>query len=465
MGEKIEIPSMELIRKYDKRGSFYTDYPALGLWETGFSDKEYRESLNELIQSGGNLPIFFYLHFPYCPNQCYYCMCFSEISRSSEKIKKFLDNLGKEIDMFKNFFDERGYKPFFKKVHLGGGSPSMMNEEEFKIMQNHLKKIIDFDKIEEYAIEIDPRNVDPEKMMFYHRMGIDRISIGVQEFDLDVQKAINRVQPVEIVERLMTLKIRKHFKSFNFDIIYGMPRQTRESFKRTMEEVIRLSPDRLGVCILGWRPDIFKHQKLIHPEELPSLEESNLMNFDAVQMLVDAGYERIGVDHFAKPSENLAVTKKQGKLHRSAMGYNPGDCIEMIGLGHSGMNRILNYYFQREYSLEKYYSAIKEGKFPIFRGYKLTKDQEMRREIMEKIICYDRVDFGEIEKKYGINFKEYFKTDLEVLRELVEDGIVELHDNYLQVTLIGKFFHRHVCAAFDELLRCGSGYKHARDTA
>ena len=182
-------------------------------------------------------------------------------------------------------------------------------------------------------------------------------------------------------------------------------------------------------------------------------------------MLTDAGYERIGIDHFAKPTENLAVTKKQGKLHRSAMGYNPGDYIEMVGLGHSGMNRILNYYFQREYSLEKYYAALNEGKFPIFRGYKLSKDQEIRRDIMEKIICYDKVDFKEIEEKYGVNFKEYFKIDLGALKELIEDGIVKVYENHLEITPIGTFFHRHVCAAFDELLRRGSGYKHARDTA
>jgi len=465
MDKKIEIPSMGLVKKYDKRGSFYTDYPALGLWERGFSDKEYRESLNKLIDSGKNHPLFFYLHFPFCPKQCFYCMCFSEISQSPEKTKEFLRYINKEINMLKDFFDERGYKPFFKKVHLGGGSPSIMNKEEFDIMHEQLKKIIDFSKVEDYAIEIDPRTVNPEMMKYYHKKGIDRVSFGIQEFDLNVQKAINRVQSVELIESLMTPEIRKLFKGVNFDIIYGLPRQTIESFKKTIKEIIRLSPDRMGVCILGWRPDIFKHQRFIKEEELPSLEETNTMNFEATQMLVDAGYERIGLDHFVKPGEELSKAKKEGALHRNSMAYNPGDCIFSIALGPSGMSRMLNYYFQKEYDLSKYYSLLDAGKFPVFRGYKLSKDLIIRREIMEHIVNYDKVDFKKFEDKYDINFKEYFQVDLASMVGLINDGIVVLYDDSLQVTQIGKFFHRHVCAAFDIILRSGVGYKHARDTA
>lgn len=465
MPETIEFPEMSLLHKYNTRGSFYTDYPALGLWQGEFSDKEYRESILELGKSSKDSPVFFYHHFPFCRDQCYYCMCFSKISKNHKSIKEFLGYNEKEVDLFRQFSDKNGIGLNIKKVHLGGGSPSYMDYGEFDKFLGQLSKIIDFKGIEEFAIEVDPRSVNPEKMRYYHEKGIDRISFGVQEFDINVQKAINRIQPVEMVEELMAPDLRQYFKSINFDIIYGLPRQTRESFSETIEHVVRLSPDRMGVCILGWRPDIFKHQRKINESELPSFEESNLMNFDAIERLSSAGYERIGIDHFAKSTENLAVAKKEKKLHRSAMGYNPGDCIEAIGLGPSGMNRILNYYFQRAYNLSDYYSAIDSGKFPIFRGHKLDRDAEIRRDLMEKVICYDGFAFKDIENAWDIDFKNYFSEDLSNLKGLTDDGIVKVNNDSLTVTPIGKFFHRHVCAAFDNLLRKGVTYKHARDTA
>lgn len=461
----VQFPSMELIKKYDRRGSFYTDYPALGLWEERFTSDDYERSFAELAAAGPERPLFFYVHYPYCPKQCMYCMCFSEISQSKEKNAHFLSYTSREVDLMLKTFAKLSFTPNIKKIHFGGGSPSYLDQAEFDQLLAQLKRLIDFSKVEEIAIEVDPRTVTAEKMLYYADRGINRISLGVQEFDLAVQKAINRVQPVEMIEGIMTPEVRRHFKSYNFDIIYGLPRQTRESFKKTMDEVRRLRPDRMGVCILGWRPDIFKHQRVIKESELPSLEDGNLMNFDAIEALVADGYERIGIDHYALPTEDLAVAARTRTLHRSAMGYNPGECIDSIGIGPSGMNRVLNYYFQRPYKVSDYFAAIDQDKFPILRGYALTRDMEIRRQVMEDIICYSKIDFPIIEQAWNIRFREYFAEDLAQLAELEGDGIVTIEDQAVKVTEVGRFFHRHVCQAFDILLRQGGSYKHARDTA
>lgn len=457
---------MELLKKYNKRGSWYTDYPPLGLWEQKVSDEEYKTALTEFSVSSGDKPVFLYIHYPFCPKQCYYCMCFSEVSRSHKKSQEFLNHNGREVDMLNKLFEKNSFKPNIRKIHYGGGSPSWLNQEEFDILDEQVSRLADKSNLEEIAIEVDPRTVTPEMMRHYHEKGINRISFGVQDFDPEVQKAINRIQPYEMVERLMSPEMRKLFnRGFNFDIIYGMPKQTVESFRKTIQQCIELSPDRLGVCILGWRPDIFKHQQKINESDLPNFEESTEMQLESMEMLLAAGYERIGIDHYAKPDEDLAVTKRQDKLHRSAMGYNPGDCVDMIGLGPSAMNRMQNYYFQKEYNIRRYNELVDAGKFPVFRGYKLNKDEQIRRDIMEKIICYDRIDFDEIEKRYGINFKEHFEYELNSFGELIQDGIIELSDRELTVTPTGTLFHRHVCTVFDELLRKGKGYKHARDSA
>lgn len=465
MEKTLEKPSLELVKKYSYRTAYYSDYPILGLWDKKFGDEEYRRAIRELAEQKYDKPFLLYIHFPYCPKQCFYCMCFSEISQSHDKTKQFLENNRREIEMFKDICDQNSWKPNITRIHFGGGSPSFMDKEEFKAIIEQLKILVDPKEVEEFAIEIDPRTVTQEMMQFYSEMGINRISFGIQDFNPDVQRAVNRIQPIEMIERLMAPEIRKLFTGVNFDMIFGLPRQTRKSFRESMEEVIKLSPDRLGVCILGWRPDVFIHQRAIKEEELPTIEAAALMNFDAIQKLLDNGYERIGIDFHAKSTDDLAMALREHTLRRSAMGYSRGEIIDCLGFGPSAMSRMGDYYFQRGYDLPKHDLDLEKGKFPVIRGWKLTKDEQMRRDIMESIVCYSKVDFGEIEQKYNIDFKSYFKQDLELLNELIKDGIVKINDNSLDVTEMGRFFHRHVCVAFDALLRKGKEYKHARDDA
>lgn len=462
MDNRFRNISVDLIEKYNVRGSFYTDYPPLGLWLDSFSDEDYRIALKEFISKKEKVPLLLYVHFPYCPKLCTYCQCHHLITQDHAKIKKFLNDLYQEIELLHKFFKEHSYIPLIKEIHLGGGSPSFMDMDEFDQLVDNLKKIVDFDDLTEFTIEIDPRTVDQKKMIYYHEKGINRISFGVQDFDPNVQKAVNRIQPPEMVSKLLVPEIRKFFRSVNFDIIYGLPLQTRESFKKTIDKVIQLSPDRIALCVLGYRPDIFKHHRLLKESDFPDIYESTLINIEAIQNLLDNGYVRIGIDHFAKPTDGLGIALKNKTLHRNALGYTPGICHNMIGIGLSSMSRINDYYFQNDYRLDNYHLALQSGKFPILRGYRLNSDGLLRRDIMYQILCYFSLSFSEIEQKHHIRFNTYFKKEIEALNEFVQDGIIELGDNAINVTPIGKFFLRHICKVFDNL---GREYKHSKETA
>jgi len=454
---------LELMRKYSKRGSFYTDYPILGHWHNGVQANDYEEALEKMVAMPEKHPHSLYVHYPYCPRQCLFCQCVTIISKSKERSEEYLKYLGQEIDLVHDFYEKRGYIPNIMEIHLGGGTPSILNQEEFAFLNGKLNSLVDTRKLDEYTIEIDPRWFEPEMLDVYHEAGINRISIGIQDFDPKVEKGVNRINPPEMVARLITPDKRRYFQCINFDLIYGMPYQTRESMRKTIEEVIRLGPDRIAFSVLGYRPDVFRHQKAMDEEALPSLDEKVLMNLDAIEALLNAGYERIGIDYFSKPTDGLAIAKRNGALHRNAQGYTPGRVTDIISFGVSGQGRLLEWYFQNHYDEKAYFNHIKEGKFPIMAGYRLDKDLMMRREIMHKIVNYSRVDFADFEQRYGINFKAYFKEDLGLMREVADDGLAVITDEEIRVTSLGMYFHRNICTAFDILLRKGVDYKHARE--
>jgi len=462
MNKKI-ILTRELIEKYDKPGSFYTDYPPSGLWLNCFGDKEYRKALTELTKKE-NHPLSVYIHYPFCQKQCLYCQCHTIISRDREKTGKFISDICKEISTLKKFFDNNDYSPNIREIHLGGGSPSFMDEKEFETLYMELNSLVNIKSLDEFAIEIDPRTFDKSRMDYYHEKGISRISLGVQDFDPKVQKAINRIQPREMIEELLIPSIRNNFKNgVSFDLIYGMPFSTIESTLKTLEIVKELSPDRIAFCILGYRPDLYKHQKAMGNSKIPSNYEQTIMNLEGTIYLTDNGYEQIGIDHFAKPGDSLVTAKRNKTIHRNAMGYTPGRCKDFFGFGLSSMGRILNYYFQNVYTIPEYSSAIAQAKFPIFRGYNLNKDEEIRREIMHSLINYSCVSFAEFEKKHNIDFKYYFKEEINSLQGFIDDNLVEISKESLNVTLTGRFFYRHICEVFDILLKGGKHYKHSRE--
>ncbi len=465
MMKSYQSPDKKLVEKYGTRqGSFYTFYPMNGLWNEQHGASSYKTALEELIKTRPNAPLSLYLHFPFCMKQCFFCHCFTVISGNTQDHSKFIDYLLKELEILRQFFDAQGFTPNFRELHFGGGSPSIIGKEDFRRVWQALEPMVKVENLYECTIEIDPRyNANVDQLKFYHDMGIDRISFGVQDFNPDIGKIINRVNPPEMLEPLLTDEVRSMFKSINFDLIYGMPNQTPELFRETVQHAIRLNPDRLAVYIFGHRPDIYRHQQAFDKYRLPDTYESACVFVEAVNQFLDSGYEFVGVDHMAKSTDVLAIAKKEGTLFRNAIGYTPGRSSDIIGLGPSSMGIVGPHYFQNYYTLPSYYEALDRGDLPIVRGVLVNDDDILRRAVMFDIILYEKLEKVKIQNTFSIeNFDDYFAEELELLTEFVEDGLVEIDDTEIRVTDVGRFYQRQICKIFDIYDRA-QGYRHSRE--
>lgn len=449
MSQSIEMPFKELHLKYNVKGSYYTAYPPTGLWLKQFSETDYRQALTTVFEKTPDLPLQLYVHFPYCMEQCYYCQCFQFVTKDKHRIQDMLTAIITEIKLLKNFFTQTGVVPQFKAIHLGGGSPSYLEIEAFDQLVAALAELVAIDKLEEFAIEIDPRTVSKEKLRHYYFCGINRLSFGIQELDPVVQKAINRIQPIEQIEEL--LELRPLFKGVNFDLIYGLPLQTSHSLRKTLEKVIELSPDRISFSLLGYRPDVFKHNQKINESDLPDFIECTRMWEESLVFFSHNGYDRIGMDHFAKPDDELAIAKQQHTVFRNMMGYSPGRFHDTLSIGPSAMTQLSSWYFQNTYSIPDYCEDVAAGTIPVFRGYSLNTDDVIRREIMNEIMTYYRTDNVALETRHTISFNTYFQKELSELIGFTQDGILEITSTSLNVTLLGRFFLRNICSVFDNL--------------
>ena len=429
-------------------GPYYTSYPAVGQWSAELQSSHFSNALDSLFADDKNPPLSLYLHYPFCPELCTYCCCYVVISNDQERMDHFSEYLLKEISLLEEYFDKNSIVPNIKEIHLGGGSPNVMSEKVFEKLVSKLGALVDISTLKEFALEIDVRTVNRDKIKFYSKMGINRISFGVQDFNPKVQEAVNRVQPTKLIEDILTPDIRKLFRSVNFDIMWGLPHQTQQSLRETIDTTIGFSPDRITFLHYGHYPEVYKHQGQIDPATLPTESEKVQMNLEATIALGKAGYEKIGLDHFAKKDDELVKWKEEKRLVRSFIGY-PGDNYNLIGLGPSGLSSFNNFYSQNTYGLSDYYKAVDSGTFPTFRGFKLSLDLEIRREIIYDFINYSYLDFRKLENKFSIDFREYFKDELNSLTELVADGLAIIKENAIEVTPVGDFFIRHICMVFD----------------
>ena len=442
--------SNDLIKKYNVSGSYYTSYPVLSEWSNDFSCQDFASALKMLCTSKNNNPLFLYVHFPFCAKQCYYCICNSIITQGHHETQKYLDYLLHEIDLLINFFEEYSFTPDFKMIHLGGGTPNLMNENEFDTLIEKIKTFVRIEDINEFVIEVDPRTATKEKLKYYSEKGINRLSFGIQDFNPNVQKAINRIQSPEKVEQLLSPDIKKLFKSINFDILYGLPLQSRESFRKTMEIVLKINPDRITLLKYAHMPNIRKHQNFIREEDMPDYVEGQRIFIETVDYLLDNGYEHVGIDHFARPHDNLAKAMKNKTLWRNFIGFTPGGIHNIIGIGPTSTSSFNDFYVQNVYNLSEYYGSIDENKFPVLRGYKLNADDLIRREIINKIVCYGILNFKDIERMFDIKFNKYFKYEISMLDDLIKDGFLLLDDESITVTSPGRIFIRHICKVFDK---------------
>ena len=445
---------------FNKPGPYYSSYPILSQWKD-FKEinVDYVSSLISFFKMNPNVPITVYVHIPYCAKLCYYCSCRMHISNNREIINNFVKVLLKEIGMLCDVFEKNKITPNVKEIHFGGGTPSHLTINEIKEIINYLKRFIQFNKLNEFSMEIDPRTVKAENFEEYSKLGIDRISFGVQDFDPTVQKKINREQSFELVESLMENNLKKYFKGVNFDLLYGLPSQSIQTFSKTIELTKKLSPERITLIKYAHIPSKRKHMKMILEEDLPDEKDLPFIFVDSAMKLIEGGYEWVGIDHFAKKDDQLALAKLNGKVYRNFGGETPGYTKDIIALGPTSTMGFGNYYFQNTYDIKSYKEDVNSGKFPISRGYVLNDDDLIRRDCNFSLQCNQILNFEEISEKYKINFKDYFKKELLELKKQEKDGFIEINESKIKVTTYGRYFIRHICQIFDTFFDYNKEYE------
>lgn len=440
---------LELIRRYDKSGPRYTSYPtALELHE-GFSETDYRAHIAK--SNATSDPLSLYVHIPFCDTVCFYCACNKIITKNRAHAQPYLDNLCQEIKMQGDLFDK---KRIVKQLHWGGGTPTFLSYEQMQQLMTALRDNFNLvaDDSGEFSIEVDPRETNLHTVQQLRSLGFNRISLGVQDFDHDVQKAVNRLQTESQTFAVLKAATDEGFRSTNVDLIYGLPLQTVESFNRTLDKVLKESPDRFSVFNYAHLPSRFKTQRQIDESQLPSPQEKLAILQSVGQKLADAGYVYIGMDHFAKPDDELAIAQRQGLLHRNFQGYSTHADCDLIGLGITSIGQVGHAYNQNVKDLDSYDQLIKAGKLPVFKGVELNEDDDLRRAVIMQIICHFCLHFADIEQQYNIRFHDYFANELNTLKQMQADGLIDMDNNGIAVKPAGRLLIRNICMVFDRYL-------------
>jgi len=441
----------KIINKFDVAGPRYTSYPTADRFVEAFTDEQYIQALEGRSVGGVALPLSLYVHIPFCESLCFYCACNKTITKRHERGAEYLQYLGKEIDLHVAHI---GAGRAISQLHLGGGTPTFFGDDELSELMAMIRRNFSLVAGGEYSIEIDPRTVTEKRLAHLASLGFNRLSFGVQDFDLDVQKAVHRIQPIEQVFDLVDESRRLGFDSINVDLIYGLPKQTPHSFARTVSQVSKLiKPDRIALYAYAHLPERFKPQRHIQAADLPSAQEKVTMLSNAIAAFLDAGYVYIGMDHFALPKDDLAIAKRQGRLHRNFQGYSTQPECDLISLGVSAIGRVGATYSQNAKTLDEYYSFLDQDRFPVVRGLMLSHDDLVRRAVIMAIMCQGSLQYESIESSYLIDFKTYFSKELDALQSLSSDGLVEVEDNAIQVTNLGWFFVRGIAMVFDRYLQ------------
>ncbi|WP_311221426.1 MULTISPECIES: oxygen-independent coproporphyrinogen III oxidase [unclassified Acidovorax] len=442
----------ELLRRFDVPGPRYTSYPTADRFVEAFGQDEYVLALEQrrVGSAAKALPLSLYVHIPFCESLCYYCACNKIITRHPERAEVYLRYLSREVDLHTAHC---GVGQQVSQLHLGGGTPTFLSDEGLRELMAMLRRSFSLVPGGEYSIEVDPRTVTEERLGLLAELGFNRLSFGVQDFDSQVQKAVHRVQPAQQVFDLVAASRRLGFESVNIDLIYGLPRQTPESFDRTLAQVVQLRPDRIALYAYAHLPERFKPQRRIVPAELPQATAKVSMLSRSLDTFIDAGYVYVGMDHFALPSDALAVAKRQGRLHRNFQGYSTQPDCDLIGLGMSSIGRVGATYSQNAKTLDEYYDFIDQGRLPVVRGLALTRDDLLRRAVIMALMCQGEVLFEPMEQSWLIDFHQYFSLEMEQLEDMAGKGLVVVGRDGITVTAMGWFFVRGVAMVFDRHLQ------------
>lgn len=439
-----------LIRKYDQAGPRYTSYPTAVQFHEGFGDAEYQQQA--LASNASGRPLSLYFHIPFCDTVCFYCACNKIVTKNRRHTAPYLDHLYRELELQGALFDQS--RPV-TQLHWGGGTPTFISADEMReLMQatgDHFH-LLDNDS-GEYSIEVDPRETNDRTVALLRELGFNRLSLGIQDFDPQVQKAVNRIQSREITLSVMDAARSEGFKSISVDLIYGLPFQTVAGFSRTVDEIIDQNPDRISVFNYAHLPDLFKTQRQIDASALPPPAVKLDILKTVIEQLTTAGYVYIGMDHFAKPDDELALAQQAGTLYRNFQGYSTHADCDLIGFGATSIGMVGDSYSQNLKGLEEYYARIDGNRLAVFRGVQLNADDRLRRAIITALICNFSLKFADIEREYGIAFHDTFIPELAELADMQADGLLTLDASGIQVLPPGRLLIRNICMAFDRYLR------------
>ena len=438
-----------LIRSHDVSGPRYTSYPTADRFVEAFGELQLRQWLAKRNIGGFSQPLSLYVHLPFCENVCYYCACNKVVTRDHGRSAKYIKYLEKELALLAPLLGEARA---IDSMHWGGGTPTFLAREEMRTLMRALETTFARAPKAEYSIEVDPRVAAPGSMAFLAELGFNRVSLGVQDFDPAVQKAVHRIQSIETTRRVMEEARASGLRSINLDLMYGLPKQTLDSFNRTLDEVLLLDPDRIALYSYAHLPKLFKPQRRIAESDLPSAERKLQLMTLAIGRLTRAGYLYIGMDHFARPDDELAVAQTLGQLARSFQGYSThgGD---LIGLGVSAIGQVGPTYYQNLKDLDAYYATLDAGRLPVLRGLELSADDLVRRAVIHGLMCHFRLSIEAIELSHLIDFPSYFAVELRELQALAGEGLVELAPDWITVTPKGRLLVRAIGMVFDRYLR------------
>ncbi len=443
-----------LIRRYDQSGPRYTSYPTAAQFHDGISETDYvlwaRHSNEDPIPR----PLSIYIHIPFCDTVCFYCACNKVVTKNHTRATEYLDHLYREIAMQGKLFDR---DRAVEQLHWGGGTPTFLETGQMRALMERIGQhfTLAANDSGEFSIEIDPRSADYAKLKALRQAGFNRVSFGVQDLDPRVQKAVNRIQSEEQTRKVAMAARELGYSSINVDLMYGLPFQSVQSFEETLRHVVEIAPDRLAVYNYAHLPQRFKPQRRIDEADLPSADEKLDILQRTIEFLSDSGYVYIGMDHFAKPDDELAVAQRNGTLQRNFQGYSTHADCDLVSMGVSAISKVCDSFSQNVRDLEAYYRMIDAGRLPIDRGFEVTPDDLLRRDIIMHIMCNFFLDIPAVEKKWRISFPEKFRAEIAGLRQMQTDGLLKLDEKALEVLPAGRLLVRNICMVFDHYLKGG----------
>jgi oxygen-independent coproporphyrinogen-3 oxidase len=451
MEQKIEFKP-DLIKRYDKAGPRYTSYPTANLFHDEFTSDDYlaavKRSNNELEPK----PLSLYFHIPFCDTVCFYCACNKIVTKMRDRATPYLEHLYREIEMQGELYARS--RPV-DQLHWGGGTPTFLNQDQMRSLMEKTGQhftLMDNDQ-GEYSIEIDPREIDPEGVHFLREIGFNRMSLGIQDFDPKVQKAVNRIQSEEITFSAIDAAREAKFKSVSVDLIYGLPFQSVDSFLVTLEKTMQARPDRFSVFNYAHLPTLFMPQRRINEEDLPSAAEKLEILQSVIHYLTEQGYVYVGMDHFARPDDELVIAQDKGLLYRNFQGYSTHADCDMVAMGVTAISQVNDIYSQNVRDEESYYKMIDDGKLPLMRGLRLTADDMLRRELITQLICNFKLDINQFMTTQGIDFGQYFEDEIEQLKIMQDDGLLKIDRDAITILPPGRLLIRNICMTFDAHLK------------